>query len=780
MPVLAVSTDSTVHIWDPYDMSNTENSFNASEANTSGSPSISYNLNNKNNNSSRTLPLPNFKQNLFSFDPFFDVPFPTSISSAAWLENSPDLAIGGSLNSIKIFNAQTATCLDVKTKFSISGVIYDKLDRNGLIVSSSESTALHKYNIRSSSWSVLYETRLPIYSVTSNFYNDFIASAGFVDGVVQLFENTLTKSSFSSEFKNAHSAPISEMKFNMSDNKSLFSVGLDGYILHYDTKSRRPQLLYKSASGINTFELDNHYGLFTGNIFGKVSFFDIRQMSHSIWSYPVDSNSKITCLALNAHINQNLLPDKYSKIKRNLNASQKLNQIRDSINNQVSALEFENLLSPAVTPGIYSENNVIDTPSFQRSIKPKYYQTNTPKSIASVADQEIYNDLSSNQDYGESNLMDFITPINKKKRRQPKSRDNLPTLNIKTPATNLVSRLSIISRTPMSKLKLNSTFTRRNSILSSARKPLLSKNSPEFPTIENRISNSNRGSPLLLQERDSDGKYVTFENGNHDKIDDLFANTSPKNRRVSFSFNEKPPEKLQLKNSDTALIEKPPIPPHPNNLDFGATKIQDDNIPLSSLEKTLKNESIVTRQGNRVSDRISYFNNVTSNIQAEAEGLKKPERKKRKGDTLHSFKYISNASSIEVSSNNNNPNCPDHPIRSPLHVQEQKTVNINIGDDIRSSVLPQEKFLSDLVTSKLRDVLSKAMDDVNQKIQAVHLDVLKQGYMIQDQISQMKKEALEKDSLIRELTALKRENEWLKSYMPKDFLFSAGNTTKKN
>ncbi|OMJ23064.1 hypothetical protein AYI69_g5140, partial [Smittium culicis] len=274
MPIIAASTNSFVEVWDLSIPRNSKSKLNTIDNSFNGSKIDDDN----------DIQPTNYGSSSSIFEPFRNNKYKSHVTFSSWLGNGIFYFIPYQLTVYFQYTQYQFLIIFNSAKYPI-----DILTTNHNSEYISSASSFHpeisfynrNINVKSSLISIQKEK---IKSLQLNSTQNSILLAGGDSGTLQLFDSTYTKSAPLRILPQVHLTPITSIKFSHIFPKIAYSSALDGYICLSDTGNKKSTILaFKSSCPITALEIGDNYGVYTGDIYGKVSFYDARKFSSPIW-----------------------------------------------------------------------------------------------------------------------------------------------------------------------------------------------------------------------------------------------------------------------------------------------------------------------------------------------------------------------------------------------------------------------------------------------------------------------------------------------------------------
>ncbi|PWA02862.1 hypothetical protein BB558_000988 [Smittium angustum] len=648
-------------------------------------------------------PTRNFGTNSSIFEPFRSLDSNPKISGIGWLDPNSSLLIYSDSFPIKIFsrNGLFLDSIQNSQKTLISAAVFDKFTKNGIIIADNKNLCVKNYNLDKSDFeNPLYYTKNPISSLATTPNCDTVATgaslngeittynrilnikhklssqtnekisalafsltklpmlvSGDNQGSIEFFDFSIKNSTPITKISKTHFSPISSIKFNPLSPDTMYSAAMDGFIGIFDIRNKKniTDNLIKCSSALSSMEIDNNYGIFTGDIFGKVSYYDTRNLKAQIWDRYVGLKTKVISLKFCSE-NPNTKDESLLKMKspgkesHKINSSKKFNTPKNYISNENpnSSQNHTKNMDNGIQDDLINEYNNID-----------FYEKRTEGSE------------------DKHSLLDFITPLKKRK-----------TINVNkgTPQT------------------------------------VLDKKNTTSPDLMNRSNNNPKINYSLVKTPSTS----TFEKGEA-HLNDLNSLLKTDHHKTG---------------NDTTYVHK-----SKNSGELNERHILIKSLERNKFKDSRKTETLSKERGNS-SKRKNYENN--------------------------NFESPSNENSLYQLRNENDGNT------------EYKANSINpLNNDDTNHVKAKhiEKdygFLNEIIKSTIRDAINENISLLQTEIQSVHLDVIKQNYLLQKEIMKLQNIILEDKSSIEEVKSLKKENKILQKYIPRDLVIRNKEKTQKD
>ncbi|OLY85166.1 Protein NEDD1 [Smittium mucronatum] len=343
--------------------------------------------------------------------------------------------------------------------------------------------------------------------------------------------------------------------------------------------------------------------------------------------------------------------------------------------------------------------------------------------------------------------------------------------------------------------------------------------SPSNSNLKRKISNL-QPEPDFTQQGVK-VKKVNFVNNTNKRIS-FTSNTGKKNYKSPFSSTEKAPMKNNQRLSDSKLtsfdqdkngISETPfkyVRPPANSNDLSTSKyipksrlsqgrnsrkfksIKDnlDNFPLSNDLKTKRySDGLVSIPGKNISHESDktiatpIVLNTIKNDEIESDSSKTQKRsiseKVGTSINLKTFDSLTKKSITSLLEKFESPTTNPAPIQ-PHQLEISRIKNSKLPSsqepltnvlDLKSSPVkspnqPATDFSGKFIQSIIEDSLLSFKDEIKTDLENIHLDMIKQNFNLQTQISQLSHAVAEKDQLISRILKLEKENKRLREYDP--------------
>lgn len=673
-------------------------------------------------------------------------------------------------------------------------------------------------------FNMIYNTRSDLRSATHKSLTAIALSsgirlqlaAGSEDGLLQLFDTTRSGTSPLKTYAQVHSAPIRGIAFHLINNSSVVSAGLDGQIVITDTniyssKSKKSALAISVNSPLTCLtHCSDPFILGAGTIDGDALLYDIRKTDGPLWRDSVCAHRVITDVCLvnrksNADVGSEIGSLKrpasqrsdswmsgFASSRKRYGLSDEIATSRPDRYQRIGGLGIRDGKPPSRVSGrppvsltstaVASLNGSIplqhpNTEKLRFQNNGAAPSTNTGEAIGENMAQILMKDRSymdllspTKEDIPAitKGSAGYISPV-REEEEEEEDGNILDMLSREENDTPFVSQDRRKSQ-PKAPDNVNNS-SRRSSFDSFLLSPKLNPQQPKLSSDkQNNEYSSHQLQPpssrdagdsmmeIFTPERKQIGTLLPTADSQYNGKENICnGDSTPCNYSSSSRVQTLVSQLLSRSNEKLSPAKTPTTKGHGRHQLPPTIK-----SPVGVIDSPLTAKFLQKRQHLYTPKKHHMPPVTTRDIERTNLEEKRPSQDKPISATAKPATVYNGAIK---SSSNSHPN-PKTQSPEPAVGNIASTTPVETSDTAPSTATGLGSLSSSVLQNLLTDSLAPLREQLRGEIRNLHVDIIRQGFMQQEQIKTLRQECNESRQLRQEIERLRRENEELKHYVP--------------